>query len=149
MVSESTASNTELSEFCSPSPSSGERAQWLPLRLLRAKVDSQSFSQKLRTHRVCPKTQWVLSAETVLLKQYHHFQNYCTHEITIFKLCRRLQLKLSGVFQGNMHYSHSFPVLLAECSYGKDFPSGMFKKFLQSYLHELTVFETQMELFLE
>ena len=33
-VSESTVSNTELSEFFWPLPSSGERAQWVPLSLL-------------------------------------------------------------------------------------------------------------------
>ena len=33
-VSESTVSNTELSEFLLPSPSSGEGAQWVPLSLL-------------------------------------------------------------------------------------------------------------------
>ena len=40
-----------------PSPSSGERAQWVPLSLLFVwQSELTEFSR--RTHRVCPKTQW-------------------------------------------------------------------------------------------
>ena len=49
--------------------SSGERTQWVPLGLLfECKRELTEFFR--RTHRVCPKTQWVLFSETVLSKQY-------------------------------------------------------------------------------
>ena len=57
------------------------------------------------------------------------FQNHCTHEITIFELFRGLQLQLSGVCRINWHYSYSFLVLVAECSYRIEVPSGIFGKF--------------------
>ena len=47
------------------------------------------------------------------------FKNHYTHEIRIFEICRGLQLQLLGVFRINWHYSFSFLLFLAECSYGK------------------------------
>ena len=68
-VSESTVSNTELSEFFGPHRAprrklSEFRSAYYPC----AKANSPSFSQK--THRVRRWTQWVLSSEAVLSKQY-------------------------------------------------------------------------------
>ena len=48
---------------------------------------------------------------------YHPFQNHCAHEISMFNLFRRLQLKLSRVFRINSHYSYSFLVFPVEYSY--------------------------------
>ena len=68
----STVSNTELSEFFWPSPSSWERTQWVPLSVLFVcKAHSPSFRT---THRVCPRTQWgsvsSLLRNSILSKQY-------------------------------------------------------------------------------
>ena len=41
-----------------PSPSSGERTQWVPLILLYVCVPSRTHRVFRRTHRVCRKTQW-------------------------------------------------------------------------------------------
>ena len=38
----------------------------------------------------------------------HSFQNHYTHEITISKLFRGLQLQLSGVCRIDLHYSYTF-----------------------------------------
>ena len=51
-----------------PSPSSGERAQWVPLSLLFVCQSELAFF--CRAHRVYRRTQWVLSSETGLSKQY-------------------------------------------------------------------------------
>ena len=53
------------------------------------------------------------------------FQNQYTHETTISKLLRGLQLQLSGLFRMNLHYSYRLLVLLTECSYRNS------EKFLQ------------------
>ena len=50
---------------------------------------------------------------------YHPLQNHYTYDISIFELCRGLQLQLSGVFRINSHYSDSFLVFIAEWSYRK------------------------------
>ena len=57
---ESTVSNTELSELFSPSLSSREGAQWVPLSLLLVRT----HWVLRRTHRLCRRTQWALSSET-------------------------------------------------------------------------------------
>ena len=57
--------------------------------------------------------------KTLAFAIYHPLQNHYTHEIIIFELFRGLQLQLSGVFRINLHYSYSFLVFLAECSYRK------------------------------
>ena len=65
-VSESTVSNTELSEFLGPHRVPGrELSQFTSAYYLCATANSPSFP---RTHRVCPKLR--LTAETVLEKQY-------------------------------------------------------------------------------
>ena len=74
-VSESTVSNTERSEFFWPSPSSGERTQWVPLRLLfmwqsaltQFFAKLTEFAPKLSEGSII---EWVLFSETVLSKQY-------------------------------------------------------------------------------
>ena len=75
---------------------------------------------------------------------YHPFQNHYTHEIIVFELFRGLQLQLSGVFRIKKHYSYSFLMFLAECSYRKEFPSGILKNILQLQLHDLMVFELKI-----
>ena len=51
---------------------------------------------------------------------------------------RGLQLQLSGVFPINSRYGYSFLVCLAECRYRIAFASesGIYKNFLQLWLHE-------------
>ena len=67
-VSGSTVSNTELSEFFGAHWAPGsELSEFLSAYYLCAKRTHRVF---LRTHRVCPKTQWVLFSETVLPKPY-------------------------------------------------------------------------------
>ena len=39
---------------------------------------------------------------------YHCFQNHYTHKMTIFKLCRSLQLQFSGPTGIKFRYSYSF-----------------------------------------
>ena len=48
---------------------------------------------------------------------YHSFQNHYTHQITIFKLFRSLQLQLSGPTGINFCYSYSFVGLTGICLY--------------------------------
>ena len=72
-VSDSTASNTKLSEFFGAHWVPGsELSEFFSAYYLCANANSPSFFP--RTHRVCPKThceaQWVLSSKTVLSKQY-------------------------------------------------------------------------------
>ena len=50
-------SNTELSQFFGPSPSSGERTRWVPSQPIIC-VQMRTHRVFGRTHRVCPKTQW-------------------------------------------------------------------------------------------
>ena len=78
------------------------------------------------------------------------------HNCTIlFKITTRMKLLFwnyfgdySYSFQGssekNWHYSYSFLAFLAECSYRKEFPSGILKNFRQLQLHDLMVFESKM-----
>ena len=80
----------------------------------------------------------------MFFRTYHPFQNHYTHELTIFELFRGLQLQLSGVFRMNLHYSYSFVVYLAECSYRKYFPSGIPENFRQLQLRDLMVFELKI-----
>ena len=65
----STVSNTELSEFFGAHWVPGsELSEFLSAYYLCVNAKLTEFFP--RTHRVCPKTQWVLSSETVLSKQY-------------------------------------------------------------------------------
>ena len=50
------------------SPSFGERAQWVPLSLFVCGPKWTHWASR-RTHRVCRRTQWVLSSKTVLSKR--------------------------------------------------------------------------------
>ena len=70
----------------------------------------------------------------------HPFQNNYTHEVTIFKWFRGLQLQLSGVCRMNLDCSYSFLVLCVECIYRKEFPSRIFKNLLQLQLSDLQWF---------
>ena len=65
-------------------------------------------------------------------------------KLLLFKFFRVLQLKLSGVFRINWHYSYSFLGFLAECSYRIDFPSEILRNFLRLQLHDWIVFECKM-----
>ena len=66
-------------------------------------------------------------------------QNHNTHETVppnharnqYPRTTKRTAATASGAPRTNQHYSYSysFPVFLAECSYRKDFPSGLLKKF--------------------
>ena len=71
-VSESTVSKTELSEFFLPSPSSGERAQWVPLslRFVWQSELTEFFAELTEFAPKLGEAQWVLFSETVLSKQY-------------------------------------------------------------------------------
>ena len=67
-VLESTVSSTELSEFFVLHRVLGrELSEFFSADYLCAKANSPRFS---KTHRVCCRTQGVLSSETVLSKQY-------------------------------------------------------------------------------
>ena len=49
-----------------------------------------------------------------------------------------------GVYSFFPGYSYSLLVFLADCSYRKEFPSGILKNFLRLQLHDLIVFEFKM-----
>ena len=69
-VSESTVSDTELSEFFLPSP---ERTQWVPLSLLsvcQSELTEFFFAELTKFATELSEAQWVLFCETVLSKQY-------------------------------------------------------------------------------
>ena len=93
---------------------------------------------------VFPQSTRITPPSVAVRLDYHRPQNRYTHKITIFELFRGLLLQLSGVCRINLHYSYSFLVLVAECSYRKEFPSGILGKFQQLQLHKLIVFELKM-----